>query len=89
MRNQYWYFVPNHMYPNTSYRYSYPTSNQSYNDYANINQTGDINFFNLGDKAPDFTLEGIVDGEPKNVSLSDYLGKWVVVFFYGSNFTFV
>ncbi|CAH2213277.1 Peroxiredoxin [Tepidibacter aestuarii] len=45
--------------------------------------------FNLGDPAPEFTLKGIVDGEPKDVSLSDYRGKWVVVFFYGSDFTFV
>lgn len=45
--------------------------------------------FNLNSPAPDFTLTGIVDGVPKDVSLSDYKGKWVVVFFYGSDFTFV
>lgn len=45
--------------------------------------------FNLGDPAPEFTLKGIVNGQPKDVSLSDYKGKWVVVFFYGSDFTFV
>ncbi|PAB59110.1 hypothetical protein CCE28_11370 [Anaeromicrobium sediminis] len=45
--------------------------------------------FNLGDPAPGFTLQGIVNGQPKMVSLSDYKRKWVVVFFYGSDFTFV
>jgi hypothetical protein len=46
-------------------------------------------FFDLGDKAPDFTLDAVVKGQRANVSLSDYAGKWVVLFFYGSNFTFV
>lgn len=46
-------------------------------------------YFDLGDKAPDFTLDGIVYGEKTDVSLSDYLGKWVLIFFYGSDFTFV
>ncbi|QEK10986.1 redoxin domain-containing protein [Crassaminicella thermophila] len=46
-------------------------------------------YFDLGDPAPDFTLEGIINKELKKVSLHDYRGKWVVVFFYGSDFTFV
>ena len=46
-------------------------------------------YFNLGDTAPDFTLDAVVNGQPAKVSLSDYRGKWVVLFFYGSNFTFV
>lgn len=45
-------------------------------------------YFDLGDKAPNFTLQGIVNDQPKDVSLSDYLGKWVVLFFYGADFTF-
>lgn len=49
----------------------------------------DYRAFNLDDPAPEFKLQGIVNGEPKMVSLSDYRGKWVVVFFYGSDFTFV
>ena len=34
---------------------------------------------NVGDKAPDFTLP---DENGKMVSLSDYAGKWLVVYFY-------
>jgi hypothetical protein len=46
-------------------------------------------FFNIGDKAPDFTLSAVVNLQPTRISLSDYVGKWVVLFFYGSNFTYV
>jgi alkyl hydroperoxide reductase subunit AhpC len=40
-------------------------------------------------KAPDFTAEAVVGGEFKKISLSDYEGKWVVLFFYPMDFTFV
>jgi peroxiredoxin (alkyl hydroperoxide reductase subunit C) len=40
-------------------------------------------------QAPDFTLEGVVRGDITRVSLSDYDGKWVVLFFYPLDFTFV
>ncbi|NBI05616.1 hypothetical protein D3Z33_01955 [Senegalia massiliensis] len=60
-----------------------------YKSYCRPYEKNDIKYFDIGDKAPNFTLEGIVKGKPKNVSLSDYLGCWVVLFFYGSNFTFV
>mgnify|MGYP005844485589 FL=1 len=40
-------------------------------------------------KAPDFTAKAFHKGEFKTVSLSDYLGKWVVLFFYPADFTFV
>src|SRR5438045_1803127 len=44
----------------------------------------------VGKKAPDFTAEAVVgDGEFKKVSLSDYQGKWVVLFFYPADFTFI
>jgi len=44
----------------------------------------------VGKKAPDFTAEAVVgDGEFKKVSLSDYKGKWVVMFFYPADFTFI
>ena len=43
----------------------------------------------VGQKAPDFNAEAVVDQEFKNVSLSDYRGKWVVLFFYPLDFTFV
>ncbi len=43
----------------------------------------------VGEKAPDFTAEAYVNGQVKKVSLSDYKGKWVILFFYPSDFTFV
>ncbi|OMJ18990.1 putative peroxiredoxin prdx-3 [Smittium culicis] len=39
--------------------------------------------------APQFTAEAVIDGEFKTVSLSDYKGKYVVLFFYPLDFTFV
>ncbi|MBT4385024.1 peroxiredoxin [Candidatus Peregrinibacteria bacterium] len=39
--------------------------------------------------APDFTAEGVFGEEFKKVSLSDYRGKWVVLFFYPLDFTFI
>jgi alkyl hydroperoxide reductase subunit AhpC len=40
-------------------------------------------------KAPEFDLDGVVDGDFKTVSLKDYVGKWLVLFFYPLDFTFV
>lgn len=43
----------------------------------------------VGAPAPDFTAQAVVDGGFKEVSLSEYKGKWVVLFFYPLDFTFV
>jgi alkyl hydroperoxide reductase subunit AhpC len=44
----------------------------------------------VGKKAPQFTNNAVTgDGEFKTISLSDYTGKWVVLFFYPLDFTFV
>lgn len=43
----------------------------------------------VGTKAPDFTAPGYQKGKFINVSLSDYLGKWVLLCFYPGDFTFV
>ncbi len=44
----------------------------------------------VGSPAPDFTMQAVVEqGKFKDVKLSDYRGKWVVVFFYPLDFTFV
>jgi peroxiredoxin 2/4 len=43
----------------------------------------------VGQQAPDFTLEGIEDGGFITSSLSDYQGKWVVLFFWPLDFTFI
>ena len=39
--------------------------------------------------APDFKAQAVVNGEIKDVKLSDYRGKYVVLFFYPLDFTFV
>ena len=39
--------------------------------------------------APHFSCEALVNGEFKDVSLSDYKGKYLVLFFYPLDFTFV
>ena len=43
----------------------------------------------IGKPAPDFAGTAVVDGQFKQISLSDYKGKWVVLFFYPLDFTFV
>jgi peroxiredoxin (alkyl hydroperoxide reductase subunit C) len=43
----------------------------------------------VGLPAPDFTATAVVDQEFKTVSLADYCGKYVVLFFYPLDFTFV
>lgn len=43
----------------------------------------------VGQKAPDFEAGALMDGTFKNIKLSDYLGKWVVLCFYPGDFTFV
>ncbi|MFA6525219.1 MAG: peroxiredoxin [Patescibacteria group bacterium] len=39
--------------------------------------------------APGFALEGIEKGEVKEYSLGDYKGKWLILYFYPLDFTFV
>ncbi|MGL4553227.1 MAG: peroxiredoxin [Gemmataceae bacterium] len=39
--------------------------------------------------APDFTADAVHGGEFKTIKLSDYRGKYVVLFFYPLDFTFV
>lgn len=43
----------------------------------------------VGSSAPLFTLDAVVDLEFKKISLSDYRGRWVVLFFYPGDFSFV
>ncbi|KAI9309363.1 thioredoxin-like protein [Cunninghamella echinulata] len=40
-------------------------------------------------QAPEFTGPAVVNGEFKDISLSDYKGKYVVFFWYPMDFTFV
>lgn len=43
----------------------------------------------INDKAPSFTEDAFENDDIKKVSLEDYKGKWVVMFFYPADFTFV
>lgn len=43
----------------------------------------------IGQQAPEFKETAYVNGDFKDISLSDYKGKWVVLFFYPLDFTFV
>lgn len=43
----------------------------------------------VGKKAPDFSAPGYHNNNFVNVTLSDYLGKWVLLCFYPGDFTFV
>ena len=43
----------------------------------------------IGGMAPNFIMEGYFKGEKKRYSLDDYRGKWVLLFFYPLDFTFV
>ena len=44
----------------------------------------------VGQEAPDFEASAYIQGEGfRNVKLSDYRGKWVLLCFYPGDFTFV
>jgi peroxiredoxin (alkyl hydroperoxide reductase subunit C) len=44
----------------------------------------------VGGEAPDFEASGYIAGQGfKNLKLSDYRGKWVLLCFYPGDFTFV
>jgi NADH-dependent peroxiredoxin subunit C len=44
---------------------------------------------NINDTAPEFIEDAFITDEIKKIGLSDYRGKWVVLFFYPADFTFV
>jgi hypothetical protein len=43
----------------------------------------------VGKPAPDFTSSAFYQGKFMNISLSEYIGKWVLLCFYPGDFTFV
>nr|YP_009398067.1 2-Cys peroxiredoxin [Gredgaria maugeana]ARW67253.1 2-Cys peroxiredoxin [Gredgaria maugeana] len=47
------------------------------------------NFLQVGDKAPNFSATSVYQQEFKQISLSDYLGKYLILLFYPLDFTFV
>ena len=47
------------------------------------------NKLEINAQAPAFEAQAFHEGEIKTVKLSDYEGKWVVLFFYPADFTFI
>jgi len=43
----------------------------------------------VGKKAPDFTAKSYHEGMAKEIQLSNYQGKWVMLCFYPADFTCV
>ena len=43
----------------------------------------------VGKPAPEFATKAYVQGEIRDVSLLDYRDKWVMLYFYPGDFTFV
>ena len=43
----------------------------------------------VGSTAPNFTTQAFINGDVKSISLSDYKEKWVILFFYSGDFSFV
>ncbi len=43
----------------------------------------------INQEVPEFSAKAFHENKIKNIKLSDYKGKWVVVFFYPADFTFV
>jgi peroxiredoxin 2/4 len=58
--------------------------NEDMNSYEDIFYQAQI-----GMPAPFFSTDALVGNDIKEVSLTDYRGKWVVLFFYPLDFTFV
>ena len=61
-------------------------------EQSNQAQTGKevpMEIARVGGKAPDFQAPAYQDGKFGQVTLSDYMGKWVVLCFYPGDFTFV
>jgi peroxiredoxin (alkyl hydroperoxide reductase subunit C) len=43
----------------------------------------------IGDKAPNFTLKGIFQGGVSDFTIQSFSGKWLILFFYPADFTFI
>ena len=54
-----------------------------------FDESGIIEEAIIGQAAPDFKATAVVNNEFKDIKLSDYKGKYVVLYFYPLDFTFV
>lgn len=48
-----------------------------------------MNGLRIGAQAPELKLQGVLQGEVADYSLALYRGKWLVLFFYPADFTFI
>ncbi len=48
-----------------------------------------MNALRIGDKAPDFRAPGVLKGAAADYTLATYNGRWLVLFFYPADFTFI
>lgn len=55
-------------------------TNESQNEQQHFYATRD-------DQAPTFSASGFLNGEIKTFELEQYKGKWLLLFFYPSDFT--
>jgi len=53
------------------------------------NEINSNRIVSINNSAPEFTAKAFYKNEIKEISLSDFKGKWVVLFFYPADFTFV
>lgn len=52
-------------------------------------ESTNVSVVKINEKVADFAAEAFQQNRIKKIKLSDYAGKWVVVFFYPADFTFV
>jgi peroxiredoxin (alkyl hydroperoxide reductase subunit C) len=50
---------------------------------------GSFSTAEIGHEIPDFEVEAFHENDVKKIKLSDYKGKWMILFFYPADFTFV
>jgi alkyl hydroperoxide reductase subunit AhpC len=48
-----------------------------------------MNLLRIGDQAPEFKIKGLLHGRVSDYSLGASKGKWLVLFFYPADFTFI
>ncbi|HHW08479.1 MAG TPA: redoxin domain-containing protein [Firmicutes bacterium] len=67
-----------------------PAAEKAPEEKAAVKEVKTVAAARVGQKAPDFEAQAFVAKQGfKNVKLSDYLGKWVLLCFYPGDFTFV
>ncbi len=67
-----------------------PVETEKVSEETGVQKEAKMDVARVGRKAPDFEANAFIAGEGfKQVKLSDYAGKWVVLCFYPGDFTFV